>query len=103
MPSETPAAVLADSIDAESVEMVDLRDLAAAEPVPELLEPLPGVAVDVAPAEQEAIACEEAAIETVDVVPAAQEAVACEQAAIATVEAVPSRQPSERVRRDATC
>ena len=63
--SETSAAVLADGIDAESVEVVDLRDLAAAEPAPEFLEPLPDVAADVAPAAQEAIV-EQAAIETVD-------------------------------------
>ena len=90
VPSETPAAELANGIEAECVEVVDLRDLAAAEPVPELLEPLPGVAVDVAPAEQEAIACEEAAIETVDVEPAEQEAIACEEAAIETVDVAPA-------------
>ena len=73
------------------MEVVDLRDLAAAEPVPELLEPLPGVAVDVAPAEQEAIACEEAAIETVDVAPAAFEIV--DVAATQTFEADPPAAP----------
>ena len=98
-----PEASLDPAVDV--VEVVDLRDLAAAESAPEFLDPMPAVldaapapldAVDVAPVQLEVVDAAPAPLDVVDVVPSDREAVDAAAVQLETVDVAPALLEAER-------